>query len=188
MSGRRDEPRRDEPRRDEAGRRGQRTPKGGAHANKAFARRRRRAASIVAAITSVGVVVLFVLPLRTWLDQRSAIATTTRQLQVLDAENAKLSAEARSLDSDAEIEHIARERYGLVKPGETEYVVLPPAPGVPAGAGSTVTLPTTTTTTVASTGGKATNGSATSGSTSTSGHHATSTTSTTTAGTNSTRG
>ena len=100
---------------------------------------RRRAAWLVAAVTALGVTVLFVLPGRTWLEQRSALARTSHQLSQLSAENAKLSQTASSLNTDAEIEHIARERYGLVMPGEQEYVVLPPAPGVPAGEASTTT-------------------------------------------------
>jgi cell division protein FtsB len=84
---------------------------------------------LVAAVTVVAVVILFVLPGRTLLSQRATLARTRSQVQLLDSENAKLSATVASLRSDAEIEYLAREYYGLVEPGQHEYEVLPPTEG-----------------------------------------------------------
>ncbi|HEX9467335.1 MAG TPA: septum formation initiator family protein, partial [Acidimicrobiia bacterium] len=57
------------------------------------------------------------------------------RLELLQSENAKLAGESKLLSSDAEIERLARERYGLVKSGEKAFVIVP-AP--------TTTLPPTT--------------------------------------------
>lgn len=52
------------------------------------------------------------------------------RLAQLTAENEVLQADVEALGTDAEIERLAREKLGYVKPGETAYVVLDP-PGTP---------------------------------------------------------
>jgi cell division protein FtsB len=81
----------------------------------------------------VGVLFVFVYPTRTFLDQHDQVNKARAQLDLLRSENAKLDAEKQRLNQDDEIERIAREYYGLVKPGEIPFVILP--------------APTTTTTT-----------------------------------------
>jgi cell division protein FtsB len=78
-----------------------------------------------AAVATMAVLAAYVFPTRTWLDQRAALAETSAQLEALDAERDALRARLAELDSDAEIELIARSQYGLVKPGEEAYAVLP---------------------------------------------------------------
>ena len=78
-----------------------------------------------AAVATIAVLAVSVFPTRTWLDQRVALAETSDQLDALDAERDALKARLRQLDSDAEIELIARSQYGLVLPGEEAYAVLP---------------------------------------------------------------
>ena len=78
-----------------------------------------------AAVATIAVLAVSVFPTRTWLDQRAALAETSDQLDALDAERDALTARLRQLDSDAEIELIARSQYGLVLPGEEAYAVLP---------------------------------------------------------------
>ena len=51
--------------------------------------------------------------------------TLTTQLEVLESENARLARESKRLSTDSEIERLAREKYGLVKPGERPFVILP---------------------------------------------------------------
>jgi cell division protein FtsB len=102
---------------------------------------RRTVRGLLIGVACVAVIVLFVLPGRTLLQQRDTLARTRHQIQVLDNENAKLAATARSLQSDGEIERLARQRYGLVMPGQQAYVVLPPAAGVPAGRTPSTTVP-----------------------------------------------
>ena len=83
-----------------------------------------------AAVATIALLAVSVFPTRTWLDQREAIGTTTAELDQLRAERAALEARVDLLDSDAEIESIARSQYGLVLPGEEAYAVLP-APEAP---------------------------------------------------------
>jgi hypothetical protein len=68
---------------------------------------------------------VWVFPTRTWLDQRSALADTGVELQELEAQRAALEQRVTELDSDEQIERIARSEYGLVLPGEEAYAVLP---------------------------------------------------------------
>jgi cell division protein FtsB len=85
----------------------------------------RRAWAGVAAIVLVAVLVLFVFPTRTYLDQRHQLAVASQRLQVLDGQTAQLSQRIDKLHTDAEIERIAREQYHLVKPGEQAFAILP---------------------------------------------------------------
>ena len=78
---------------------------------------------------------VFVFPIRTLLAQRRETQQVRERLEVLQEQNQALGREAGRLRSDAEIERIARERFNLVRPGETPYAVVP--------------VPTTTTTTPA---------------------------------------
>ncbi|MGI8493528.1 MAG: FtsB family cell division protein [Acidimicrobiales bacterium] len=90
---------------------------------------KRAARAFLASVTVVGVLLLFVLPGRTLLDQRRSISSTEARIHVLSAENQKLTERASQLQSDSEIERIARQQYGLVKPGERAVAILPsPAP------------------------------------------------------------
>jgi cell division protein FtsL len=84
----------------------------------------------------LGVVVLAVLfttvfPTRTWMAQRDTLAEGNAEIAVLEAEVAELEQSVDDLRDPAEIEKIARRDFGLVKPGEQVFSVLPPAP-VPA--------------------------------------------------------
>lgn len=73
-----------------------------------------------------------VFPTRTYLTQRRELAASARRLALFVEENAKLQAAADRLQRDDEIERLARERFGLVKPGEEAYVVFPQSPTAPA--------------------------------------------------------
>jgi cell division protein FtsL len=76
-------------------------------------------------VVLVGLLFAFVYPTRTWLDQRNETNKARSQLEVLRGENARLARESKRLSTDAEIERLAREKYGLVKPGERPFVILP---------------------------------------------------------------
>jgi len=90
----------------------------------------RAGAWLVASAAVVAVLLLFVFPTRTYLDQRHQLALATQQLKVLNSANAQLSAQADKLHSNDEIERIARDRYHLVRPGEQAFAILP-APSRP---------------------------------------------------------
>lgn len=83
---------------------------------------------------------LFVLPSRTYLAQRQSLTAAQIRLRLFQNENSKLSAEANALQTDADVERVAREQYGLVKPGEKAFVILPSA-GAAAPAGPPASHP-----------------------------------------------
>lgn len=80
----------------------------------------------IAVLVLAGVTFLFGFPVRTLLQQQKQMAANQHRSSVLGTENAKLTQRAAQLQTNAEIEQIARSQYGLVKPGEHSYVVLPP--------------------------------------------------------------
>jgi cell division protein FtsB len=82
----------------------------------------------VAALVVAGILFTFGNPARTWHDQRQNIAAARERNEVLDEQSRQLQARADQLRTDAEVERIAREEYGLVKPGEEAFGILP-APG-----------------------------------------------------------
>ncbi|MDQ1414497.1 MAG: hypothetical protein QOF81_110 [Acidimicrobiaceae bacterium] len=84
---------------------------------------------VVGSIALAAVLFLFVLPSRTYLAQRHSLSAAETRVKVFTDENAKLAATAERLQTDAEIERLAREQYGLVKPGEKAYVIVPPSGG-----------------------------------------------------------
>lgn len=86
----------------------------------------------VASVVFVGFLFGAVFPTRTYLAQRGEIAAATERLELFREQNRRLEAEARRLQSDEEIERIARARYNLVKPGEEAYAIVPvPKPATP---------------------------------------------------------
>lgn len=80
----------------------------------------------------IALLFVFGFPARSLLAQRHERARARAQLELLKDQNAKLERESKRLRDNAEIERIARERYGLVRPGETPYVVVPPSTTAPA--------------------------------------------------------
>jgi len=82
----------------------------------------------VAFLVVAGILFTFGTPARTWYDQRQEIVAARDRTVVLDQQSRELQARVDQLNTDAEVERIAREQYGLVKPGEEAFGVLP-APG-----------------------------------------------------------
>ena len=70
-----------------------------------------------------------VFPLRQILAQERAVGLEEAKLAAIQAENERLTQEIVGLQTPEEIERIAREQFGLVRPGEVAYVVVSP-PGV----------------------------------------------------------
>jgi cell division protein FtsB len=81
---------------------------------------------ILSALALVGFLFAFVYPTRTYLEQREQIGRAQDRLTVLRQQTAALERDTARLEGDAEIERVAREQYGLVRPGETPYVIVPP--------------------------------------------------------------
>ena len=96
-------------------------------------------AILLASVLLVGVLFLFVLPGRAYLAQRRTLAAAETRVNGLAQANSQLNQQISKLQTDAEVERLARERYGLIKPGESPYVILPsPAPPPPASAAAPV--------------------------------------------------
>lgn len=81
----------------------------------------------------VGLIALLVLgglmlsgPVRTYLDGRDRVDLLQRQLSALDGENQALEARREQLEDPEEIELMAREQQGMIRPGEVPYAVVPP--------------------------------------------------------------
>ena len=101
--------------------------------------RRRRAIALrssVAALVVVGLLFVVVFPVSAWLDQRSTLDRSERRLQTLQRERKRLDRQAAIIITPAEVEKIARERFGMVRPGEQAYAAVP-GPSVT----TTTTLP-----------------------------------------------
>ena len=73
-----------------------------------------------------------VVPYKQILDQQRQVEAAAAELAALQEENAELTAQRDSLETPVEIERLAREKLGYVRPGEVAYVVLEP-PTLPVG-------------------------------------------------------
>lgn len=71
-----------------------------------------------------------VVPYGQIMESRRQVSEARAQLNQLTSENAALQADVAALGTDAEIEKLAREKLGYVRPGETAFVVVDP-PGTP---------------------------------------------------------
>lgn len=85
---------------------------------------RARLALVAAAITAMALV-LFELPFSALVAQRSAIAVASGRLASVDRENVQLSADIAGLKKGATIAAMAHADYGLVRPGQLAYALLP---------------------------------------------------------------
>jgi cell division protein FtsL len=83
-----------------------------------------RAAALLVAVALL--VVMAIVPIGRYLDQRSAIADIERRAAELEAENANLRVEISRLHDPAELEKLARACLGMVGPGEVAFVMPDP--------------------------------------------------------------
>ncbi len=91
--------------------------------------RRRLLVGLLVSVVLVGFLLVAVFPTRTWLAQRTETADAERRLERIRSEQEAHEERIAELETDDEVERQAREDYGLVRPGETAYRVLPT--GVP---------------------------------------------------------
>ena len=105
--------------------------------------RRLAVGAALLAVTVIGLTFVLFFPLRTIFAQRRQASEISKELTVLRSENGRLQSAADRLQSNAEIERLARSRFHLVFPGETAYVAVPAPAGTPP-----ITFAPTTTTTV----------------------------------------
>ncbi|CAN5747946.1 hypothetical protein BH24ACT4_BH24ACT4_07350 [soil metagenome] len=94
---------------------------------KAVARRRRLAAGLLVSVVLVGFLLVGVFPSRAWLSQRDELSTRNAELAALEGEQAAIDDDVAELQTPEEIERIAREEYGMTRPEETPFRMLPGA-------------------------------------------------------------
>jgi len=71
------------------------------------------------------IAVLGISPLRGYIDQRAQLAELRRQAATLEHQNAGLQHTIDELSDPTYLERLARECLGMVKPGETAFVIVP---------------------------------------------------------------
>jgi cell division protein FtsB len=69
--------------------------------------------------------VLSIVPLRQFFAQRGQVAELERNTVQLREANARLEERVEQLSDPEELERLARECLGMVRPGETAYVTVP---------------------------------------------------------------
>jgi cell division protein FtsB len=84
---------------------------------------------------------LAVFPTRTYLSQRREKNALTEQVRSLRKSNAALDHRVDELQTDTEIERLARSQYNLVRPGEEAYALLPAPVKAPPPAPAKATQP-----------------------------------------------
>ena len=83
---------------------------------------------VVAVLLVVGLAgAMAIQPTRQLLEQRARIAEMSSDLRLIQRANVELARDARRLEDPAYLERQARAQMGLVRPGETTYVVMPPS-------------------------------------------------------------
>jgi cell division protein FtsB len=75
---------------------------------------------VIAAIFGFGI-----LPTRSYLDRRQQVAAAEERLARIEQANDEAQRRRERLLTDAEIERLAREGFGMVKEGEEAYKIVP---------------------------------------------------------------
>lgn len=83
---------------------------------------------LLVALAGVLVVSVLVLsqPVQTYLDGRDRVETLTEKADALDEANAELEQRVEDLEDPGNVELLARETQGFIRPGEVPYAVIPP--------------------------------------------------------------
>ncbi|HEX9775969.1 MAG TPA: septum formation initiator family protein [Actinomycetota bacterium] len=86
--------------------------------------------ALVLAVLAFGVLFSAVLPLQRYADVKREVAALNEQLGALEARERALAVEQERLQTDAEIERLAREELGYVRPGEVPFLIVPGKPAL----------------------------------------------------------
>ncbi|MGZ8652201.1 MAG: FtsB family cell division protein [Actinomycetota bacterium] len=76
-------------------------------------------------LMALAVMLLAIAPLRGYLDERGQLADLKSQATALERQNQTLQERIDRLSDATFLERIARECMGMVKPGETAFVIVP---------------------------------------------------------------
>ncbi len=87
------------------------------------ARRRLTGLIVVVLLVALALTMAGVFPFRQIIAADRQLELTRDKLATLEAENARLDEVAARLQTDAEVERLAREQFGFVREGEVGYVV-----------------------------------------------------------------
>lgn len=83
---------------------------------------------VIVALLILGVIgAMAIEPTRQLIEQRKRIAAMSSDVNEIESANATLEARIDRLKDPDYIEQRAREQIGLILPGETSYVVMPPS-------------------------------------------------------------
>ncbi len=100
------------------------------------AARHGRAGLAVALLALVGVLFLAGFPARDFVAQKRERREVATRIRSLAGDNRVLADRQARLQTDGEIERLARQHYNLVRPGEEVFAIIPgdpaPAPAAPA--------------------------------------------------------
>ncbi len=80
----------------------------------------------LAVLVALVVTAAGIFPFRQIIAQRRAVELAEQKLAALEEENLRLEAEIAALYTPEEVERLAREKLGVVRPGEIGYVVVTP--------------------------------------------------------------
>ena len=83
------------------------------------------ARAVALLLIALAVVLLAIAPLRGYLDERGELSDLTKQATILEQQNQAMQDRIDQLSDATFLERIARECIGMVKPGETAFVVVP---------------------------------------------------------------
>jgi len=81
----------------------------------------------ILALLLVGVLFSSVYPIRRYFAVRSSITALKNEERALDQKQQQLAQQKALLQTDGEVERIAREEYGYVRPGEVPFAIIQPS-------------------------------------------------------------
>lgn len=87
--------------------------------------RPRTARAVALGLALMALLLSAIYPVRQYLAQRAHLRDLVAQERALDAQIAELKQLEQRLRTDDEIERIAREELGMVRPGEVAFVIVP---------------------------------------------------------------
>ena len=96
-----------------------------------------RIAALLVGVISLLAVFAYLFPVRSYMHQQSRITIAEKQLVLLREQTKILRDQKALLETPAEIERIARERFGLVRQGEQAWAVIPGPSGITGSSGAT---------------------------------------------------
>jgi cell division protein FtsB len=89
---------------------------------------RRRLAFVAIGVFSAGIYLGFVFPTTQFIAERHQLSSAQRELAALNRSNRELSTTVAKYEDPRFLDKLARDEFGLVKPGEFSYQIMPGSP------------------------------------------------------------